>query len=85
MEQLEPNPLLYPECLLPKWREHLLRPVWVRMYPGLFCAEDLHHTKQERYGYGFGDWFTSIHLHFRFPNCAVLRKSYFREERPYVP
>jgi hypothetical protein len=31
MEQLESTPLLYPECLLPKWREHLLRPVWVSM------------------------------------------------------
>src|ERR1035438_2048891 len=85
MGQLEVNPLLYPECLLPKWREHLLRPIWFRMYPGLFCAEYPQHTKQESYGYGFGDWFTSVHLHFRFPNRTVLWRSYFREKDPMYP
>ena len=80
MEQLESTPLLYPECLRRKWRTHKLRPVWVGMYPGLFRAEDRQHRTQDRYGYGFGDWFISIHLRFRFRNCTVLGSSYFREK-----
>ena len=82
MELLDPTPLRYPACLLRVWRAGQLRPVWKRMYSGFFSKADLQHRKQEAYGYGFGDWFTSIYLHFCFPNCTVLRRSYFREKDP---
>jgi hypothetical protein len=83
MEPMEPTPLLYANCLLRKWREHLLRPVWIRMYPGLFCPEDLQYRNQEVDGFAFGEWFTSIHLHFQ--NCTVIRRGYFRENDRLFP